>query len=86
MSIEDVSSDLGWKPFQFPLGSTALDVPPDFLEKLPVAIYACDAAGRILWFNSRAAELWGRTPRIADDAETFCGSYRRFFDGKEISK
>ena len=26
---------------------------PDFLEQLPIAIYACDAQGRILWFNTR---------------------------------
>jgi PAS domain S-box-containing protein len=57
-----------------------------FVEQLPIAIYACDARGRILWFNSRAAELWGRTPRIGDDSELFCGSYRLFFDGKLISR
>lgn len=54
----------------------------EFLEQLPVAIYACDAAGRILWFNARAAELWGRTPRIGDDSELYCGSYRLYFDGQ----
>ncbi|MCK1513904.1 PAS domain S-box protein [Bradyrhizobium sp. 190] len=57
-----------------------------FLEQLPVAIYACDARGRILWFNSRAAELWGRSPRLGGDSELFCGSYKRFFDGKPISR
>src|SRR5437868_263196 len=43
-----------------------LRAPPDFLELLPLAIYACDADGRILWFNSRASELWGRRPAIGD--------------------
>ena len=70
----------------FPLGGpAALDPPPEFLEKLPLAIYACDADGRVLWFNSRAAELWGRAPRIGDDAERYCGSYAAFFDGRQIS-
>jgi PAS domain S-box-containing protein len=85
MSLEEVVGDRDWEPFRFARGFTALDVPPDFLEKFPVAIYACDAAGRILWFNSRAAELWGRRPLIADGSETFCGSYRRFFNGQQIS-
>ncbi len=32
------------------------------LALLPVGIYACDAAGRITFFNRRAVELWGREP------------------------
>ena len=62
-----------------------LDCPPRFLELLPVAVYACDAAGRVLWFNKRAADLWGRAPRIGDDAELFCGSHRLYFGGREIA-
>jgi PAS domain S-box-containing protein len=54
----------------------------EFLEQLPVAIYGCDTAGRILWFNARAAELWGRAPRIGDDGERYCGSYRLHVDGR----
>jgi PAS domain S-box-containing protein len=57
-----------------------------FVEQLPIAVYACDAGGRILWFNSRAAELWGRSPRIGDDSERFCGSYKLFFDGQPICR
>src|SRR5215472_6582197 len=60
--------------------TAALAVSPEFLEKLPVAIYACDAEGRILWFNARAAKLWGREPRIGDEIETYCGSPRLYFD------
>jgi PAS domain S-box-containing protein len=55
---------------------------PGFLENLPLAIYACDADGRIVWFNSRAAQLWGRAPTIGDDSEKYCGSYRLFFNGR----
>jgi PAS domain S-box-containing protein len=58
----------------------------EFLEQLPVAICACDAAGRILWFNARAAELWGRTPRIGDDNELYCGSYKFYVDGHLTSR
>jgi PAS domain S-box-containing protein len=63
-----------------------LHAPPEFIELLPVAAYACDAHGRVLWFNRRAAQLWGRAPRVGDDSELFCGSYRLVFDGEEISR
>jgi PAS domain S-box-containing protein len=59
---------------------------PAFRENLPLAIYACDADGRILWFNTRATELWGRTPKIGDDSEKYCGSYRLFFNGRLIAR
>ena len=85
MSIEEIVADLGWSPSRLGLGATVLDAPSDFLENLPVAIYACDAAGRILWCNSRAVELWGGRPRIAEDTEDFCGSYRGLFTGRESS-
>ncbi len=57
-----------------------------FLEQLPVAIYACDAAGRILWFNTRAVELWGRAPRVGDDSELYCGSYKLYLDGQPVAR
>ncbi|HUI96524.1 MAG TPA: PAS domain S-box protein [Xanthobacteraceae bacterium] len=64
----------------------ALRASPAFVEKLPLAVYACDAAGRLLWFNARAAELWGRTPLLGDDSERYCGSYRLYFDGRAIAR
>jgi PAS domain S-box-containing protein len=58
--------------------------PSDFIEQLPISIYACDARGRILWFNSRAAELWGRSPLIGDASELYCGSFKVFFEGRLV--
>jgi PAS domain S-box-containing protein len=58
----------------------------EFLEQLPVAIYGCDQFGRILWFNSLAVELWGRVPRVSDDSELYCGSYKLYFDGQPITR
>ncbi len=63
-----------------------LSAAPSVLEILPVAIYACDAAGRILWFNRKAVDVWGRTPRIGDDSERFCGSYKWYFNGRRIAR
>ena len=42
----------------------------------PVAVYSCNAAGVIMDFNRRAAELWGREPKPGDTDEYFCGSHR----------
>jgi PAS domain S-box-containing protein len=86
MSIEEAAGRSMRGIFGDRRGATLLDAPPDFLEMLPVAFYACDAQGRILWFNKRAVEIWGRTPRIADDSEKFCGSHRFYFDGHQISR
>jgi PAS domain S-box-containing protein len=57
----------------------------EFLQQIPVAIYACDQFGRILWFNSLAVELWGRVPRVGDDSELYCGSHKLDFDGQPIT-
>lgn len=63
-----------------------LDQPPPFLEFLPVAIYACDVHGRVLWFNRKAQDLWGRAPRTWDDCELFCGAFRLLLNGREIRR
>jgi PAS domain S-box-containing protein len=47
------------------------------------AVYTCDSAGVITYYNSQAAELWGREPAGVDTNERFCGSHMRFrTDGK----
>src|SRR5262245_25100878 len=47
-------------------------------DLLPVAIYVCDPDGLILFYNRRAAELWGRSPKLGDPSDRFCGSYRMY--------
>ena len=62
MNIQQTAVDLDSLE---PLAALGLQSPsPAFLAQLPIAIHACDAEGRILWFNSRAADLWGRAPRV----------------------
>ncbi len=51
------------------VADTQLLAEPSFLEQLPVAMYACDATGRLLWYNRRAEQLWGRTPLVGEGAE-----------------
>lgn len=46
------------------------------LDTLPVAAYTCDRDGLITYFNPAAEKLWGRTPRLNDPGDRYCGSFR----------
>ncbi len=55
----------------------------ELFEKLPAAIYLCDADGYVKTYNSAAARLWGREPEIGKDL--WCGSWKIFdLDGNPI--
>jgi len=41
-----------------------------------VAAYACDREGLIVYFNAQAERFWGRTPKLNDPEDRFCGSFR----------
>jgi PAS domain S-box-containing protein len=55
------------------------------LEAGAAALYSCDAAGVITYFNKKATDLWGCAPAPGETEEQFCGqimSYRA--DGKYL--
>src|SRR3979411_347992 len=55
----------------------------DLLGVLPAAIYATDAAGRIIFYNQAAAELWGLRPELGKSE--WCGSWRLYWpDGSPM--
>ena len=54
------------------------ELPLRLFEQLPFAIYICDRDGLILRYNRHAAELWGRSPKLGDPNERFCGSFRMY--------
>jgi PAS domain S-box-containing protein len=56
----------------------AFELPARLFEQLPFAIYVCDQDGLVVRYNHRSAELWGRTPKLGDPNERFCGSYKMF--------
>lgn len=62
-----------------------LAAPPALIEFLPVAIYACDASGRLRWFNARAARMWGRSPEIGEKLEASPSSHVYGLDGGLIA-
>ncbi|MDQ3776055.1 MAG: PAS domain S-box protein [Pseudomonadota bacterium] len=56
------------------------------LDALPMAAYTCDVDGLITYFNACAVDLWGRSPRLGDSEDRFCGSFRLFLpDGSPLS-
>src|SRR3954463_3993090 len=59
-------------------GEHPFELPGRLFEQLPFAVYVCDRDGLVLRYNRRAAELWGRSPKLGDPNERFCGSYRMF--------
>jgi two-component sensor histidine kinase len=54
------------------------ELPAKLFEQVPIAIYVCDRDGLVVRYNLRAAELWGRVPKLGDPNERFCGSYKMF--------
>jgi PAS domain S-box-containing protein len=46
----------------------------ELADKLPIAIYKCDANGFVTSYNAAAKRLWGRTPVTGTDQ--WCGSYQ----------
>jgi PAS domain S-box-containing protein len=85
MSMNELATSRTGFLASFARTAAALQASPEFIEKLPLAIFACDCHGRILWFNARAAELWGRRPKIGE-GEKYWGSYKLYFQGREITR
>jgi two-component sensor histidine kinase len=48
------------------------------LDAFPQPVYLCAGDGRLVRFNHKAVDLWGRTPRLGDPQERFCGSVRLY--------
>lgn len=56
------------------------------LEKLPAGAYTCDPDGLITYFNQHATQIWGRSPRLNDPLDRFCGSFKLYAnDGSPIT-
>src|SRR5262245_7707029 len=60
-------------------------LPEVLWDLVPAAVYACDVDGTIVRFNRRAAQLWGREPKLLDPNERFCGAHRLYhLDSNEL--
>lgn len=57
------------------------------MSLMPAAVYTCDEAGRITYFNDHAVKLWGRAPKLNDEEEKYSGSIRIWgVDGSPIPR
>ena len=57
----------------------------DILELLPVAVCICDLEGRIVQYNRRAVEIWGRTPKPGETHEHFTAQAKFYAaDGRRL--
>jgi PAS domain S-box-containing protein len=63
-------------PLREKANALAFALPEVLWDLVPMAVYACDVQGSIVRFNRRAAQLWGREPKLLDPKERFCGAYR----------
>ena len=54
------------------------------LEALPAAVYTTDAMGRLTYYNSAAAELWGHQPALG--VTEWCGAWKLYWpDGTPMA-
>jgi PAS domain S-box-containing protein len=49
------------------------------LNLLPHAVYVCDVSGKIVHYNRKAVELWGRTPQKGHTDDLYCGSFKLYY-------
>jgi len=64
----------------------ALDQKSNIFSLLPMAAYVVRTDGVVIWYNARAAELWGRKPAVGDTDERFCGSHTLYrADGSHMA-
>ena len=57
------------------------------LDLLPVATFICDVSGRIIQYNRRAADVWGREPAIGQTHRQFSKGAKYFRpDGREMPR
>src|SRR6266446_5314541 len=71
---------------ELPAYLQVLDQKCDILSHLPMAAYVIRADGIVIWYNARAAELWGRKPAIGDTDERFCGAHTLYHaDGSHMA-
>ena len=68
----------GRRPDSPSLLEQGLKASGEILELLPIATCICDAEGRIVQYNRRAVELWGRTPEPGQTHDDFTAQNRFF--------
>jgi PAS domain S-box-containing protein len=53
----------------------------NLLDTLPIGVYSCDNQGLITYFNPAVEKIWGRTPKLNNPEDKFCGAYKLYDAG-----
>jgi PAS domain S-box-containing protein len=61
-----------------PALQTFLAIEQSALDAVPTGLCVCGPSGVLVRYNRRALELWGRAPRLGDQAELDRGAFRRY--------
>lgn len=48
----------------------------ELIEHLPVGVYLCDAAGVVVAYNHKAADIWGEAPNLGESQIKYCGAHK----------
>lgn len=56
----------------------------ELVHSLPLAIYTCDARGRITYYNDIAVKLWGYGPALNTELKKFCAFTKVYFNGEFV--
>jgi PAS domain S-box-containing protein len=72
--MQDINLEQRLPSIISPLLEQALRGSDELLDLLPVAVCICDAAGRIVQYNRRATEFWGRVPEPDQTFDQFYGN------------
>ncbi|MBM3527836.1 MAG: PAS domain S-box protein [Alphaproteobacteria bacterium] len=65
----------------------ALGAADTFLDLLPIATAICDLDGRVVRFNRRAVEIWGRAPRPGETHDQFTARSKFYAsDGRAMQR
>src|SRR5688572_16569831 len=85
--MNDVRRDPSSPPVAVASPEQALSASDKFLELLPIATVVCDSVGRIVQYNKRALEIWGRAPQPGDTLDQVYAN-PRFLDasGHELRR
>src|SRR5919109_1840116 len=74
-----MAQEMKWGGSPPPVGLEQMLVGSRFiLDLLPVATCICDLSGRIIQFNKRAVEIWGRAPDGGDTHQRFSANTKYF--------
>jgi PAS domain-containing protein len=82
LDIKESGAQAKTSPFKMPI-SSSLCQRLGFADSLPVGVFTCDKAGKLVEFNQRCVVLWGAEPP-AEERHKFSGAHKAFNSDGEL--